>query len=176
MSCLISIGKILTPTNSVAGVKLAEMGFRPAITMSNTEIPEDTRKYTAVREFFTEFFGFATTLTIGNLVERAGGQLFAKKISGKFLNKEEFKDIAEKAFNTLSDANQKIKAGILVSSVAGAVIAGAIITPVLNNIVLNKLMDKIIKKKDNKNKLPEITNNKEENIFSKYDKLVKNKV
>ena len=67
MSYLLSIGKVLTPTNIVAGVKLAEMGFRPAITMSNKEIPEETRKYAATREFFTEFFGFIATLTCGNI-------------------------------------------------------------------------------------------------------------
>ncbi|MEI8390212.1 MAG: hypothetical protein WCG23_10060 [bacterium] len=37
----------------------------------------------------------------------------------------------------------------------GATFAGAIVTPLLNNVVLNKFMDKIIKKKDQKNKAPE---------------------
>ena len=157
MSYLLSIGKVLTPTNIVAGVKLAEMGFRPAITMSNKEIPEDTRKYAATGEFFTEFFGFIATLTCGNLIEFAGGQLFAKKLTPEkqFLTQQQFKELGEKSLHSLREHDKKIKIGILLSSFIGATFAGAIVTPLLNNVVLNKFMDKIIKKKDQKNKAPE---------------------
>lgn len=157
MSYLLSIGKVLTPTNIVAGVKLAEMGFRPAITMSNKEIPEDTKKYAATREFFTEFFGFIATLTCGNLIEFVGGQLFAKKLTPErqFLSQQQFKELGEKSVHSLREHDKKIKIGILLSSFIGATFAGAIVTPLLNNIVLNKFMDKIIKKKDQKNKAPE---------------------
>lgn len=173
MSSLINIGKRLTPINIVAGIKLAEMVCRPAITMSNDQIPEDTKKYTAVREFFTAFLGFITTLTFGEVLEHVGAKIFVKKEFGENISMKEIKRIRDTGMQHLKDTKEeKIKTVIILSSFVGAIIAGAIITPLLNNVILNKYLNKIIKKKDPENKLPESnSSNKEKNIFNEYNKL-----
>jgi len=184
MSLSTSIGNFVTkskPKYIVAGIIAANMAFRPVITMSNKQIPEDTRKYTATREFCTELFGMINLFAVGTLFEYLGGQITAKKLTGKFLNNLDFKNIGKNAVEALSPNHQKIKTGISVASFVGSVLSSAVFTPLANNVVLNKLMNKIIGKKGNKNKLPEsISVNlvkpviKEENIFDKYNKFVKN--
>jgi hypothetical protein len=162
-----SAGGLLTPKNIVVGLKLVNMVSRPTITMSNNQIPEDTRKYAATREFFTELFGVVTTLTVGSFIEKAGGQYFAKKHLGRKLEKKEFENIVKNAANSISDIKiQKTRNGILLSSFIGAAFAGGILTPVLNNILLNPIMSRTFNRK-HKNNTSEaaVSLNNQENIF-----------
>ena len=177
MSIITSLGNLATskPKYTIAGVIAANMICRPVITMSNKQVPEETRKYTASREFCTELFGMINLFVIGTIFEYMGGQLAAKKLTGKFLNRETFKNIGASALNTLSADHGKIKKGILIASFIGSILSSAIATPLLNNIVLNKLMNKIIGKKD-KSQPPAETNlfvplEQQKGIFDKYKKL-----
>jgi len=129
--------------------------------MSNKQVPEETRKYTASREFCTEFFGLANNLVFVTFLENLGGQIAAKKETGQFLNKDNLRKIKKSVMSGLNPQEQKIKTGILLASFLGTAASAAFFTPLLNNFVLNKFLDKIIKNK----------NNKEENIFSKHYKL-----
>jgi hypothetical protein len=185
MSVLTSVGNIVLskPKYTIAGIIAANMVCRPIITMSNKEVPEDTRKYAASREFCTEFFGMINLFTIATLFEYIGGQRVSKKLTGKVLNRETFKRINEQAMELLKNPiDKQIKKGILIASFIGSVISSAVVTPMLNNLVLNKLMNKIGGKKDDKSKLPETTSvnlpqnsGKDENIFNKYNKIVQAK-
>jgi hypothetical protein len=181
MSILTNVGNFVTskPKYTIAGVIAANMVCRPVITMSNKQVPEDTRKYTAAREFCTELFGMANLFAIGTFCEYLGGQIMAKKVLGKFLNKVEFKNIGKTDLNALSAEHGKIKTGILIASFIGSVLSSAIATPLLNNVVLNKFMNKIVGKKDKAPVLKETDTPKplfeQENIFNKYKKLVETK-
>lgn len=168
-----SIGGLLTPKNIVVGLKLVNMVSRPAITMSNNDIPEETRKYAATREFFTELFGVVTTLTVGSFIERQGGQYFARKHLGHNLDKKEFENLIKNSTNSLTDIKmQKTRTFILISSFVGAAFTGGILTPVLNNLLLNPIMSKIITKKTRHNS-PEaaLALNNQENVFKKYQNI-----
>jgi hypothetical protein len=149
MSALVSIGQKLTPKNVTLGVIATNMVCRPIITLSNKSIPEETRRYTATREFFTEFFGALTTFSFAtyfgeNLIPR----LAAKKW-GVNLTKDLAKTINNSSWDKLAvnPVFQKIKATRILSSFATTAIAVAILTPILNNLVLNKIMGKISGKK-----------------------------
>ncbi|MFA6988715.1 MAG: hypothetical protein WC197_01485 [Candidatus Gastranaerophilaceae bacterium] len=171
MSILTNLGTIITskPKYTIAGVIAANMVCRPIITMSNKQVPEETRKYTAAREFCTELFGMITLFGIGSLFEYVGGQIAAKKITGKFLNKETFSKIGKTALEALSKDEGKIKTGVLIASFVGSIISSAIATPILNNVVLNKIMNKLTGKKDNAPESKEINppkSDKQENIFT----------
>ena len=135
---LSGIGKMLTPRNTVIGVISANMICRPIITMSNKNLPEDTKKYTATREFCTELFGLINTITFASAVEYLGPKLINNKLTRKMMN-----DVKKADWDKLSPPDQKIKGAILVSSLVGTAIAAAVLTPLLNNLVLNKFMDKI---------------------------------
>jgi len=161
MSLATNFVRVLTPKNMAATMITANMICRPTITMSNKQVPEETRKYTASREFCTEFFGLANNLVFVTFLENLGGQIAAKKETGQFLNKDNLRKIKKSVMSGLNPQEQKIKTGILLASFLGTAASAAFFTPLLNNFVLNKFLDKIIKNK----------NNKEENIFSKHYKL-----
>jgi len=153
--------RFLTPKNMAATMITANLICRPAITMSNKQVPEETRKYTASREFCTEFFGLVNNLVFVTFLENLGGQIAAKKETGQFLDKINLRKIKREITPNLNLKEQKIKTGILLASFIGTAASAAFFTPLLNNFVLNKFLDKIIKK-ENKN---------EENIFKKHYKL-----
>jgi hypothetical protein len=144
MSMLVSVGQKLTPKNVTLGVILTNMVCRPTITLSNKGIPEETRKYTATREFFTEFFGALTTFTFATFIgENLVPKLAAKKW-GVNLTKELAEKISKTEWSNLTNPIHKnIKATKILSSFATTAIAVAVLTPLLNNLVLNKLMEKI---------------------------------
>jgi len=159
-----NLGSFLTPKNTYASIQVCNMICRPAITMSNKEIPEETRKYTASREFCTEALGLMNNLVFVSFIEYLGGQLSAKRETGKFLNKMDFKNIKNKTMSNLCDKDKKIKSAIFLSSFLGSAFSASILTPTLNNLILNKMMKN--KEEKHENKLLETTN-KVENIFIK---------
>lgn len=153
MSMVTSLGQILTPKNATLGVIMTNMVCRPTITMSNKSIPEDTRKYTASREFCTELFGLLTTYTFATAVENIAPKAIAKKL-GVNLTKELFDSIKKASWEELKNKPElfKIKGTATVASFVGTAIAVAILTPLLNNFILNKFMGKILGNKDVKDK------------------------
>lgn len=158
-----SIGKVLTPKNTIVGVVVANMVCRPLITLSNKELPPETKRYTATREFCTEFFGLINTLTIGSLIEWGGKKLAAKKIlKDKPFTPELEKTIKNTGWDALEnmEKNGKIfkgatnlKGSIIATSFLGAALVASTITPVMNNIILNKVINKISGKKSDKKHL-----------------------
>jgi hypothetical protein len=148
MSLLVSIGQKLTPKNVTLGVIATNMVCRPTITMSNKSIPDETRRYTATREFFTEFFGAITTFTFATYIgEKLMPKLAAKKW-GVNLTKELADKINKTDWASLTDpVHKNLKATKVLSSFATTAVAVAILTPILNNLVLNKLINKIMKPK-----------------------------
>ncbi|EKE02132.1 MAG: hypothetical protein ACD_20C00421G0006 [uncultured bacterium] len=170
MSALIGIGRIFTPKNATLGVITANMVCRPIITMSNKQIPEETRKYTATREFFTELFGLGTTYTFASAMENVIPKVIAKKLFNTDLTKNLANQIKSSGWDQLSPINQKIKGSMALSSFAGTAIAVAILTPLLNNIVLNKIMDRI-NGKNKKDATPTPVNQLTTNAFQKLNQL-----
>ena len=166
MSLPTNLGSFLTPKNTYASIQICNMICRPAITMSNKEIPEETRKYTASREFCTEALGLMNNLVFVSFIEYIGGQIAAKRETGKILNKTDFKKIKNQTMSELCDKNKKIKAAVFLSSILGSAFSASILTPLLNNLILNKVMKNKEEKHQNEQKLSEITN-KVENIFIK---------
>ncbi len=142
MISLVGMGKMLTPRNVVLGVIGANMVCRPLITLSNRQLPEDTRRYTAMREFCTELFGLFNTLTFTTAVEYLGPRLISKDATRKVISRIKGAD-----WNKLTAKDQRLKAAVLLSSLIGTILSTAILTPLLNNLVLNRLLEKIMGKK-----------------------------
>ena len=147
MNLLMTLGQKLTPKNVTLGVIVTNMVCRPTITMTNKQIPEDTRRYTATREFFTEFFGFATTYSFATLVEEIVPKIVAKKYFNTDLTKELVKHIKNSGWDKLSIPQKNLKGVILGTSFVATAIAVAVLTPLLNNFVLNRMLGKIMGKK-----------------------------
>lgn len=148
---LAGIGRVLSsPKNVSLGVITSCMIFRPIITMSNKNIPDETKKYTAAREFCTEVFNLLNTYTFVSAVE----YLLPKVI----LRKEKALDLSKKGIDLIKKANigellppqQKLKGAVLLSSFLGAAFSCAILTPALNNIFLCKIIDKVTGTKQKK--------------------------
>jgi hypothetical protein len=139
MERLISIGKALTPRNVLLTVITHNMITRPAITLSNKNIPENTRRYTASREFCTELFGLINTLTFTTFVEWLGPRLANREVTAKMIDHVKVND-----WNKLAQKEQHLKAIILMSSLIGSAMSCGILTPLLNNLVLNQVLDKIL--------------------------------
>jgi hypothetical protein len=139
MSTLVSIGKTLTPRNVLVAVITHNMIARPAITLTNKNLPEDTRRYTASREFCTELFGLMNTLTFTTLIEWLGPRLANRNATSKMINHVKSTD-----WNKLAKKEQHLKAVILMSSLIGSAFSCGILTPLLNNFVLNQMLEKII--------------------------------
>jgi len=138
MSLSTNFVRFLTPKNMAATMITANMICRPIITMSNKKVPEETRKYTASREFCTELFGLINNLVFVTFLENISGQIIAKKETGQFLNKTNLRKIKRTAINNLNLKEQKIKSGILLISFLGTAASAAFFTPLLNNFILNK--------------------------------------
>lgn len=135
---LISLGRMLTPRNVVLGVIATNIVCRPIITMSNKSLPMETRRYTAMREFCTELFGFINTLTLATAIEIIGARLINRKATRKMIERIKAAD-----WKQLPVADQRLKAAILLSSAIGTALSTAVATPLLNNLVLNRLLEKI---------------------------------
>ncbi len=162
MKLLMTLGQRLTPKNVTLGVIVTNMVCRPTITMSNKQLPEDTRRYTATREFFTEFFGFATTFSFATLVEKFVPKIVAKKFFKTDLTKQLVETIKKTGWEKLTPLQKNLKGLILGSSFVATAAAVAILTPLLNNLVLNKMLPKIMGRKKT-----EPTAAKEADTFSK---------
>lgn len=147
MTILTRLGQI-TPKNVTLGVIMTNMVCRPTITLSNKSIPEETRKYTATREFCTEFFGLATTYTFATFVEKSLPKFVAKKFFNTDLTKELVEKIGKTGWESLTTLEKNLKGVMTGSSLLGTALAVAVLTPLINNIVLNKLLGKIMNKKD----------------------------
>lgn len=149
MGSLINIGKALTPRNVLVAVITHNMVARPTITLSNKSLPEDTRRYTASREFCTELFGLINTLTFTTFVEWLGPRLVNRNISSKIIDHVKATD-----WNKLAKKEQHLKAVILMSSLIGSAVSCGILTPLLNNFVLNQLLEKIISRSPKEIQIP----------------------
>jgi len=170
-----TMAKFLTPKRVIVGLKFFYMVSRPAITMSNTKVPEETKKYTATREFCTELFGAITTMTVGSVIEWKLGQHFAKKYMGKKLAKKEFYEFLNNPISSAANLKrQKTKTAIMLASFIGAAFSGGILTPTLNNLFLNSILDKVIPKK--KKPLPQIETNNQVNVFKQYNNFAQKPV
>lgn len=141
MSSLVGLGKWLTPRNVLVAIIAHNMVARPSITLANKSLPEETRRYTATREFCTELFGLFNTLTVATAIERLGPRLVDRSATKEILNRVRNAD-----WDRLTPKDQRLKALILICSLAGAAFSSGIVTPIMNNLVLNRLLDKIIGK------------------------------
>lgn len=180
MSISLNLGTLLaSPKLTYASIQVCNMVCRPTITMSNKEIPEETRKYTAKREFCTEALGLMNNLFFVSFIEYLGGQISAIKETGNFIDRKMLKNIKKSTIYNLSEKDKRIKTGIFIASFVGSAFSGAILTPLLNNLILNKVMNKNNTKKDKTPELKKINLTKqlapEENLFKKYNKLIENK-
>lgn len=146
MNVLATLGQRLTPKNVTLGVIMTNMVCRPTITLSNKKIPEDTRRYTATREFFTEFFGLITTFGFASAVEKYVPKMVAKKFFKTDLTKQLVETIKNTGWDKLSPLQKNMKGVILGSSFVATALAVAVLTPILNNLLLNKMIDKIMGK------------------------------
>lgn len=149
MERLISVGKALTPRNVLLTVITHNMIARPAITLSNKSLPEDTRRYTASREFCTELFGLINTLTFTTFVEWLGPRLVHCETTAKMIDYVKATD-----WNKLAKKQQHLKAVILMSSLVGSAMSCGILTPLLNNVVLNHVLENILKSNASSSKNP----------------------
>ncbi|MEW5821860.1 MAG: hypothetical protein AB1782_16825 [Cyanobacteriota bacterium] len=147
MTLLASLGQRLTPKNVTLGVIMTNMVCRPTITLSNKQIPEETRRYTATREFFTELFGLASTFTFATAVEKFVPKIIAKKFFNTELTQKLMDQIKNTGWDKLTAVQKNLRGVILGSSFVATALAVAIITPLINNIVLNKMLGKIMGKK-----------------------------
>lgn len=141
-----TLGQKLTPKNVTLGVIVTNMVCRPTITMTNKQLPEETRRYTATREFSTEFFGFATTYGFATLVEKVVPKLIARKFFNTDLTKELVEQIKNVGWDKLTPIQKNLKGVILGTSFVATAAAVAILTPLLNNFLLNKMLSKIMGK------------------------------
>lgn len=148
MDMMATVGRSLTPKNVALGVMVCDMVGRPLITMSNKEIPLETRKTIAVREFFTELLGATLTYGVATTVEKSVPQMLAKKLYNVDLTKALSNKILESEFKLLSPVNQKLRGIILLSSFLGTILAASILTPIINNVLTNKVLNKFLKKAD----------------------------
>lgn len=149
MSFLASVGN-LSPKKTILPVIAANMFFRPMITMSNKSLPPETRKYTATREFSTEFFGLINTYTFVTIVEKFVPKFLTKALFKTDLTDKLIEKLNDSKFSDLKPLEKNIKGLITLTGLAGTIISIAIIVPLLNNLVLNKLL----KTRDNNPKLP----------------------
>lgn len=69
------IGKNIKPSYPIVLVAAAEIVFRPLFTMMDKKSPNETKKYTALREAVTEVVAVPTYLTCGALAA-SGAKLF----------------------------------------------------------------------------------------------------
>lgn len=69
------IGKNIKPSYPIVLVAGAEIIFRPLFTMLDKKSPEETKKYTALREAITEVVAVPTYLACGTLAAK-GAKLF----------------------------------------------------------------------------------------------------
>jgi hypothetical protein len=171
MNSLMKLGNLLnSPKNVSLGVMSACMVGRPLITMSNKNISDETKRYTASREFFTEFFNMINTYTLVSGVEKLVPKLVAKKVGLKNLTKEGMELIKNTGREKLPLAEQKVKSSMVLSSFFGTALTVAVITPILNNLLLNKIMDKLPGNKK-KGKTEEISKDQTANMFQNFNKV-----
>lgn len=157
MNVLMTLGQKLTPKNVTLGVIVTNMVCRPTITLANKQLPEETRRYTATREFSTEFFGFATTYGFATLVEKIVPKVIAKKFFNTELTKDLIEQIKNLGWDKLTPLQKNLKGVILGTSFVATAAAVAILTPLINNFLLNKMLGKIMGK--NKTGAEETKNN-----------------
>ena len=77
-STLKYIGKNVKPYWPTVAVASAELVFRPLFTMMDKKSPEETKKYTALREGITELIAAPTYLALPVLAAKASGLLKIK--------------------------------------------------------------------------------------------------
>ena len=71
-STLTYIGKNVKPYWPTVAVASAELIFRPLFTMMDKKSPEETKKYTALREGVTELIAAPTYLVLPILAAKGG--------------------------------------------------------------------------------------------------------
>lgn len=147
MSSVVSIGHLLTPKNTALGISGATMIFKPLITLSNKELPEDTKRYTALREFFSTLFSFTSIATLVGFAERNIPKTFAHKKYNIDLTENLLHTIKKTDWGLLSNPHKEIKGVFLITSLIASASTAAILTPLLCNIFLNKLLTHIMGKK-----------------------------
>ena len=108
---IIGIGKVFSSAKPLSlGISASCMIFRPLITLSNKDLSPETKKYTASREFFTEFFGLINTYTLVSAIEKFTPKILAKKLFNVDLTKQLGETIKKAGWDQLPIAQQKIKA------------------------------------------------------------------
>ena len=121
-STLKYIGKNVKPYWPTVAVASAELVFRPLFTMMDKKSPEETKKYTALREGITELIAAPTYLALPVLEAKASGLLKIKDAKAEKMAKHNLQ-------------------------ILGTWVAALVVIPGLCSAVVKPFMDKIYDKK-----------------------------
>lgn len=162
----------ISPKLTTVAISSSCATFRPLITLSNKNVSEDTKKFTAKREFLTEIINCTLILSVVSAAEELIPRVLSKgkNFLGKPLTKEAFNKIKKSSYDVLTEGEKNLKAAHNLTSLFVTAVCVAIASPFVNNFILNNFLsgkkNKIAETQPKSNKSPMIEQQK--NIFSQF--------